>query len=68
MNFLKLLTNIIDNMNTFIKNDTNLGKKKNLYWIKIGCSLALKNDCRKTWKWVKKNIKINNQSFSLLFY
>jgi len=37
-------------------------KKEYLYWIKIGCSLALKKDSRKTWKWVKKNAKINNQS------
>jgi len=29
-------------------------KKEYLYWIKIGCSLALKKDSRKAWKWVKK--------------
>jgi hypothetical protein len=45
MNLLKLLICIIDYVNQFIKNVTNLGKKKEyLYWIKIGCSLALKND------------------------
>ena len=40
-------------------------KKEYLYWIKIGCSLALKKDSRKAWKWVKKNAKINNQSFTV---
>ena len=48
-------------MNQFIKNVTDLRKKEYLYWIKIGCSLALK---RKAWKLVKKNEKINNQSFT----
>ena len=60
MNLLKLLTLIIDNVNQFIKNVTNL-RKEYLYWIKIGCSLALKKDSRKAWKWVKKNVKINNK-------
>ena len=40
-------------------------KKEYLYWIKRGWSLALKNDSRKVWKWVKKNEKINNQSFTV---
>jgi len=52
-------------VNQFIKNVTNSGKKEYLYWIKIGCSLALKKDSRKAWKWVKKNAKINNQSFTV---
>ena len=53
-------------MNQFIKNVTNSGKKEYLYWIKIGCSLALKNDSRKAWKWsLKKNAKKNNPSFTV---
>jgi len=35
----------------------NLEKKIYLYWIKIGCSLVLKNDSRKTWKLGKKECK-----------
>ena len=65
MNSIKLLNRIIDYVNQFIKNVTNLGKKEYLYWIKIGCSLALKNDSKKAWKWVIKNAKINNQSFTV---
>jgi len=43
MNFLKLLTNIIDNMNTFIKNDTNLEKKKKIYiGLRLDVRLLLK--------------------------
>jgi len=44
-----MLTRTIDYMNQLIKNVTNLGKK-NIYRIRIGCSLALKNDSRKVWK------------------
>ena len=57
MNLLKQLTRITYFVSQFIKNVTNLGKKEYLYWIKIGCSLALKKDSRKAWKWVKKECK-----------
>jgi len=48
----------------------NLEKKIYLYWIKIGCSLVLKNDSRKTWKLgkkkkKKKKKKNSNQSFTV---
>jgi len=49
----------------------NLEKKIYLYWIKIGCSLVLKNDSRKTWKLGKKECKKkkkkknSNQSFTV---
>ena len=55
MNLLKQLTHITDFVNQFIKKCNEFRKKKNIYdWIKIGCSLALKKDSRKAWKWVKK--------------
>jgi hypothetical protein len=38
-------------------------KRRSFILKKIGYSLALKKDSRKTWRWVKKNAKINNQSF-----
>ena len=43
----------------------NFGKRKKniLYWIKIGCSLALKKDRRKAWKWVKKNALYSIKGF-----
>jgi len=65
LNFLKLLTRIIDYVNQFIKKCNEFRNKEYLYWIKIGCSLALKNDRRKAWKWIKKNAKINNQFFTV---
>ena len=63
MNLLKQLTRITDYVNQFIKNVKEFRKKEYLYWIKTGCSLALKNDSMKAQKWVKKKTKINNQSF-----
>jgi len=50
---------------------TNLGKKKKkkkkkLYWIKIGGSLALKNESKNPWKWVKKNAKKKKTIINLL--
>jgi len=50
MNLLTLLSHIINYVNKYIIYVTNLGKKEYLYWIKIGWSLALKNDSRKAWK------------------
>jgi len=40
-------------------------KKEYLYWIKIGCSLALKKENIKHGNGLKKNAKINNQSFTV---
>ena len=59
MNLLKQLTRITEFVKSIHKKCNEFRKKEYLYWIKIGCLLALKKDSRKAWKWVKKNAKIN---------
>ena len=64
MNLLKLLTHIIDFVNQFIKMQW-IQEKRIFILIKTRCSLAIKNYSSKEWKQVKKNAKIDNQSFTV---
>jgi len=64
-NFMTLISKYVKLSDIIFKKCNHFRKLEYLHWIKIDCQLAINNDSRKWWKWIKKNIKTGKFSSCL---